>query len=105
MRNVDPADLWFGVVFGVIAVGVFALYAIVVWDSATNVTSRSNMWSFAWLWIAIVVMRGPIVRLRRGPRFLAWFAFGTVSFVVFMWIRGERSTPFSLSVWARGWPF
>ena len=93
MRKVDPADLWFGAVFGLVAAGVFALAAIVVWDSATNVTSRSNMWSFVWLWIAMVVVRGPIGRLRRGPRLLAWFAFGTVSFVVFMLIRGEPINP------------
>lgn len=89
MRKVDPADLWFGVVFGVIAVGVFALYAIVVWDTATSRTFQSSFLPMLGLWIAVSLVRGPIGKLGRGPRFLSWFAFGSVSFGLFMFSRGE----------------
>ena len=95
MRRVDPADLWFGVVFGVIAVGVFALAAIVVWDTATSSTFQSNLLPMLGLWIAVIVVRGPIGRLGRGPRFLAWFAFGAISSGLFMFSRGEA---FSLAM-------
>jgi hypothetical protein len=96
VRKIDPADLWFGVVFGVIAVGVFALYAIVVWDTATtSSTFWPNLLAFAGLWVAVNVVRGPTGRLGRGPRFLSWFIFGTVSFALFAFSRGE---PFNLAL-------
>jgi hypothetical protein len=90
VRRVDPADLWFGVVFGMVAVGVFALAAIWLWDTATtSSTFWPNLLAFAGLWVAVNVVRGPIVRLGRGPRFLSWFIFGTVSFALFAFSRGE----------------
>ncbi len=89
MRNVDPADLWFGAVLGVIMVGVFALYAIVAWDSATSPSFQSQMLPLIGMLIAMSVVRGPIDRLSRGPRFLAWFIFFTASFALFTITRGE----------------
>jgi hypothetical protein len=93
VRKIDPADLWFGVVFGVIAVGVFALYAIVVWDSAKSPRFWSTLVPMLGMMIAVNVVRGPIERLGLGPRFLAWFAFGAVAFALFMFSRGEAFNP------------
>ena len=93
MRKVDPADLWFGAVLGVVMVGVFALAAIVAWDSVTSTTFQSNALPFIGLWIVVGVVRSPIGRLSRGARFLAWFLFGTVSFALFTFSRGEAINP------------
>jgi hypothetical protein len=86
---VDPADIWFGVVFGLIAVGVFALFAIVARDSATRPSFQSQMLPLIGMLIAMSIVRGPIDRLGRGPRFLAWFIFFTASFALFAISRGE----------------
>jgi hypothetical protein len=94
VSNVDSADLWFGAVFGVVAAGVFALAAIVLWDTAT--TSNSfwpNLLAIAGLWVAVNVVRGPIGRFGRGPRFLSWFVLGTVSFALFAFGWGEAFNP------------
>jgi hypothetical protein len=93
VRNVDPADIWFGVVFGVIAVGVFALYAIVAWDSATSSSFQSRFLPIFGLWIAISIVRRPIDRLSRRPRFLAWFLFGAASAALFTFGWGDPINP------------
>lgn len=93
MRKSDPADLWFGVVFGLIAVGVFALYAIVVWDSAKSPRFWSTLLPMLGMIFAVSVVRGPIERLGLAPRFLAWFAFSAVAFALFMFGRGEAFNP------------
>lgn len=93
MRRVDPADLWFGVVFGVIATGVFALAAIVLWDSVTNSRFSSQLLPMLGLVIGVTLVRGPIGSLGRGPRFLCWFLCGSVSFALFMFSRGEAISP------------
>jgi hypothetical protein len=93
VRKIDPADLWFGVVFGLIAVGVFALYAIVAWDSVTSSSFQSRFLPIFGLWIAISIVRRPIDRLGRGPRFLAWFLFGTVSAALFTFSWGDPFNP------------
>ena len=92
MRKVDHADILFGVVFGLIAVGVFALYAIVAWDSATG-SSSSRFLTMTGLWIAVAIVRRPIDRLSHGPRFLAWFLFGTVSAALFTFGWGDPTNP------------
>jgi hypothetical protein len=93
VRKVDHADILFGVVFGLIAVGVFALYAIVAWDSATSSSSRSRFLPMIGLWIAVAIVRRPIDKLTRGPRFLAWFLFGTASAVLFTFGWGDPINP------------
>ena len=93
MRKVDHADILFGVVFGVIAVGVFALYAIVAWDSATSISFQSRFLPMIGLCIAMSIVRRPIDRLRRRPRFLAWFLFGTVSTALFTFSWGDPINP------------
>lgn len=93
MRKVDHADILFGVVFGLIAVGVFALYAIVAWDSATSSSSKSRFLPMIGLWIAVAIVRRPIERLSRGPRFLAWFFFGIVSAALFTFFWGDPINP------------
>jgi hypothetical protein len=89
VRKVYHSDILFGVVVGVIAVGVFALYAIVVWDSATSSSFQSQMLPLVGMLIAMSVVRGPIDRLGPGPRFLCWFIFFTVSFALFAVTRRE----------------
>ncbi len=93
MRKVDPADLWFGAVLGVVMVGVFSLAAIVAWDTVTSSTFWPNALAMLGLLIAVSVVRGPIGRLSRGPRFIAWFFFVTVSFALFTFSRGEAFNP------------
>jgi hypothetical protein len=93
VRNVDPADLWFGVVFGVVSAGVFALAAIVVWATATSGRFWSTALPFFGLWVALSVVRGPFGRLSRGPRFLALFIFVPASYALFAVSRGEGFNP------------
>lgn len=93
MKKVDHADILFGVVFGLIAVGVFALYAIVAWDSATSSSFQSRFLPMIGLLIAVAVVRRPIERLSRGPRFLAWLLFGTVSAALFTLGWGDPINP------------
>jgi hypothetical protein len=93
VRNVDPADLWFGAVFGVVSAGVFALAAIVVWATATSGRFWTSAAPFIGLWIAVGVARGPIGKLSRGPRFLAWFILLTVLCALFTVSRGDEFNP------------
>jgi hypothetical protein len=77
VRRVDPADLWFGVVFGVIAVGVFALYAIWFWDTAT--TSRTFWPNLLTMLSGVVVgtlLRARLDRAGRAPRLVLFFCIG-----------------------------
>jgi peptidoglycan/LPS O-acetylase OafA/YrhL len=93
VRKVDHADILFGVVFGVISIGVFVLYAIVAWDSATSISFQSRFLPMIGLCIAMSIVRRPIERLSRRPRFLAWFLFGTVSAALFTFSWGDPMNP------------
>jgi peptidoglycan/LPS O-acetylase OafA/YrhL len=93
VRKVDPADLWFGVVFGVVAAGVFALAAIVAWDSVTRSSFWTTLMPMLGLVFGVSIVRGPIGRLGRSLRFLCWFGIGAISFALFAVIRGETFNP------------
>jgi hypothetical protein len=94
VRSVDSADLWFGAVFGLVAAGVFALAAIVLWDSAT--TSRTfwpNMLTIFGMWVVIGLLRGPLARMGRAARFLSWFCFGAAVVALVGFAKGEAFDP------------
>ena len=94
MKNVDSADLWFGAVFGVVAAGVFALAAIVLWDTATNSTTFwPNMLAMFGLWVVLAALRGPVERMGRAWRFLFWVGFGTAVFALAGLFMGEAFRP------------
>ena len=94
MKSVDSADLWFGAVFGVVAAGVFALAAIVLWDTAKNSTTFwPNMLAMFGVSVVVAALRGPVERMRRAWRFLFWVGFGTAVFALAGLIRGEAFSP------------
>lgn len=89
MRTFDRSDLWFGVVLA----PIFALVALAALIVLGDVVTGPSFWSFLvpylGLCIFVSLVRGPLGKLGRAPRFAAWFCIGIAATALFASSKGE----------------
>ncbi len=92
MRNLERSGQW----FTAILIAIFALPVVaVVLSMASSRSFWSNLLPLVGIIIFVSLIRAPLERLGRAPRFVAWLGIGAAAAAVFALTKGEA---FSLPI-------